>query len=611
MRSKPNTAKVTLGDCLSVFSRKDQNRILAVILLQIILGALDLLGVLIIGVIGALTVTGIQSNPPGNRASQVLKLFGIENLTFQEQTSLLALAATLVLIGRTIVTVIFTRRILFFIARRSAVISGNLISRLLQQNNTQANSRTIQETIYAVTTGVNAVTLGVVGTTVTIIADASLLLVMTTGLFLVDPLVATSTLFLFATVGLILYRAMHNRAIRLGQRDSELNIHTNERLSEVLSSYREATVRSRRSYYANEIARIRFRLSDVLAEQSFMPLISKYVIEATIILGAVLVAALQFLMQDSGRAIATLAVFLAAGTRIAPAILRVQQGSVSIKSNLGTAKQTLKLISELPDLKVDSTIPEYNDEFTNLKEDIQISHLSFKYPDGSHNALSDVNIEIPAGSNCAIVGPSGAGKTTLVDLILGLVQPTHGIVVIAGMTPMDLIQKYPGAIGYVPQDVSIFNGTIRENVALGFPRDSATDARVQRALDFAELTAFVSSLPYGLDTEVGPRGSKLSGGQKQRLGIARAMFTSPKLLILDESTSALDAETELKVSNSIARIPYKLTVITIAHRLSTVKDADQVVYVDKGKVRAVGTFTQIRDLVPEFDVQANLMGIKK
>ena len=609
MPSKSNSTSLLLKRCISVFSKRDQKRIAAVVVIQIALGALDLLGVLLIGIIGALAVTGIQSSQPGDRVGTALELLHLQSFSFQQQTAILGLVATLVLIGRTIFSVLFTRKVLFFIGRRSAVISGNLVHRLLQQNSLKVNTKTIQETIYSITTGVVSVTLGVVGVSVSIIADVSLLLVMAIGLVLVDPVVAISTFILFTVVGIILYKLMHGRAIKFGKQDAELNIRSNEKISEVLTSYREATVRNRRNYYAQEISQARFDLSNVLAELSFMPTISKYVIEATMVLGAVTISAIQFALQDSKHAVATLAVFLAAGTRIAPAILRVQQGSISIKSSMGSARPTLEIIDSMPDLDKSIPITLYSDSHVNFNATVSIEKLTFTYPNSPKPALYNVELFIPKGSTCAIVGPSGSGKTTLVDLILGMFDPDTGNVNVSGLQPLDSIEKFPGAIGYVPQDVSVIQGTIRENVALGFPIEDASNFRVGRALEIAQLSEFVNQLPYGLDTEVGPRGSKLSGGQRQRLGIARAMFTQPRLLILDESTSALDAQTELLVTDAVNSIPYDISIIIIAHRLSTVRFADQVIYLDSGKMISKGTFEEVRAQVPNFDSQAKLMGL--
>jgi len=432
---------------------------------------------------------------------------------------------------------------------------------------------------------------------------------MAAGLFVVDPVIAACTFILFSFVGFILYKLMHGNAIKFGKQDAQLNILSNEKISEVLTSYREATVRNRRNYYADEISKARLELSDVLAELSFMPTISKYVIEGTMILGAVSISALQFTLQDSKHAIATLAVFLGAGTRIAPAILRVQQGAISIKSSMGSARPTFELIDSLSSLDVISPVTLFRNSHDDFRGVVELQNVNFTYPGKLNPALSAVDIQIQQGETCAIVGPSGSGKTTLVDLILGMFEPNSGEIKVSGMAPSTSIKTHPGAIGYVPQDVVVIAGSIRENVALGFPSSDASDERVYQALETAQLTQFVKNLPEGLDTQVGPRGSQLSGGQRQRLGIARAMFTQPRLLILDESTSALDAQTELLVNDAINSIAYEITVIVIAHRLSTVRLADQVVYLESGKMVAKGNFESVRSNVPDFDSQAKLMGL--
>lgn len=599
----------TLRRCLDVFSTQDRRKIAAVVLLQISLGALDLLGVMLIGVIGALAVTGIQSSTPGNRVGEVLLYLHLNEFSVQKQTTILGLFATTVLLGRTLLSVLFTRKVLFFIGRRSAVISSNLINRLLQQDVLQINRKTVQETIYASTSGVVSVTLGVVGTAVSVIADASLLIVMAMGLVFVDPIIAFCSFLLFTGVGFGLYQLMHRRATKFGQLDAELNIRSNEKISEVLTSYREATVRNRRMYYAAEIGNARYELSNVLAELNFMPSISKYVIEGTMVIGAVSIAAIQFALQDSKHAVATLAVFLAAGTRIAPAILRVQQGSITIKSGIGSAGPTLDLIDSLANFPIKKQLSEESYLQKPFSPKLKFVNVSFRYPGSSKFALQDFSMEIPEGSFVAIVGPSGSGKTTFVDLLLGMFEPTKGSIYISDLEPKQCINECPGSIGYVPQDVAIIDGTIRENISMGFPIALATDEKVREALKTASLLGFVESLPEGLDSQVGPRGSKLSGGQRQRLGIARAMYTSPKLLVLDESTSALDVHTELEVTKAISEIPYSVTKVVVAHRLSTVREADLVYYMEDGSIKAAGTFEEVRAQIPNFDSQAKLLGM--
>jgi ABC-type multidrug transport system fused ATPase/permease subunit len=599
-----------MGRSVSVLSRRDQKKIFAVIVLQISMGALDLLGVAIIGILGALAVSGVQSKQPGNRVSAVLKLIGLDSYSFQNQAAILGLAAAVILIGRTLFSIFFTRRTLYFLSRRGAVISSTLISRLLSQSLITIQSQTTQQTLYSVTQGVTVITLGVLGATVNLIADCSILIVMAAGLFAVDPSIAISTFVVFSAIGFLLYRLMHQRARRLGIQESELAILSSEKIVEVLSSYREAVVRNRREYYAREIGKLRLELADTLAEVSFLPSISKYVIETTVVLGALLISAVQFYLQDAGHAVATLAVFLAAGTRIAPAVLRVQQSSISIRGSLGAASPTLDLIELLGTDNLESPVIDVVDTaHVGFDSSVTLESVEFSYPGKAAPAVKNASFSIQPGQSVAFVGSSGAGKTTIVDILLGVLTPNSGNVKISNVAPLVAVMKWPGAISYVPQDVTISNGTIRENVSLGFSPEFVSDEMVWAALDIAQLSDFVKNLPEKIDTKVGERGTKISGGQRQRLGIARAMFTKPKLLVLDEATSSLDGQTESDISDAINILKGDVTVVMIAHRLSTVRHADLVVYLDQGKILAQGTFEEVRAQVPDFDKQAQLMGL--
>ena len=599
-----------IGRSISILSRADKQKIAAVVFLQICMGWLDLLGVLAIGLLGALSVTGLQSQNPGDRVSQVLRILHIADETFQTQASILGALALILLVGRTILSIFFTRRILFFLSRRGAKISANLISRLLAQPLLTVQLRTTQETLYAVTGGVVTITIGILATAVVFVSDAALLIIMALGLFVVDPITALGTFLIFALIGSALYRSMHVKAKTLGVETSVLNIKSNEKIVEVFSSYRESVVRNRRDYYAREIGKVRLALANANAEMSFMPYVSKYVIETSVVLGALLISATQFFLQDSMHAVATLGIFLAAGTRIAPAVLRLQQGLITIRGALGQAAPTLDLI----DMLGDASMIENVDDSLNIIHDgfipeIQVSNASLTYPNKSIAAISNITLNIPSGASVAFVGPSGAGKTTMIDVLLGVLNPDEGSVLISGLPPLLAVAKWPGAVSYVPQDVVIAAGTIRENVAMGYPPEVATDELVMDALKVAHLDKFVAELPHGIDTQVGERGTKMSGGQRQRLGIARAMFTQPHLLVLDEATSSLDGETEASITDAIHALRGSTTVVVIAHRLSTVRDANIVVYLSGGKIMAKGTFDEVRKVLPDFDRQAKLMGL--
>jgi len=318
----------------------------------------------------------------------------------------------------------------------------------------------------------------------------------------------------------------------------------------------------------------------------------------------------QFKSQDATRAIGTLSVFLAAGTRIAPAVLRIQQAALTFKSASGSLKPTLDLIDSLENVNpIKDEDVEFDDIHLGFKPKASLKNITFYYPGTIQPALDNISLEVFEGETIAIVGSSGAGKTTLVDLILGILSPTSGSVEVSDTNPLDAISKWPGAISYVPQEVFMANGSFLDNVVMGFDSKYANVENVKHALQLAHLDSHVENQPANLYTLIGERGTSLSGGQRQRLGIARALYTKPKLLVLDEATSALDGQTEADISNSIQELRGEVTLLVIAHRLSTIKSADRIYYLEKGRLLAIGSFDEVREQIPNFDQQAKLMGL--
>jgi ABC-type multidrug transport system fused ATPase/permease subunit len=596
----------SLKRAFRVLTPTDQRKILLVTIFQIMLGALDLFGVLAIGLLGSLSVYGLQARPPSEQIVTILKVLQIEGEAFETQVIVLGAASVIFLVGRTVLSIFFTRKTLFFLSRRGARISSELVSKLLAKSILVVHSRTTQESVYALTSGVERIVLQVLASAVVWVADFTLLLVMAAGLFFVNPVTATITFLVFSAVTLFLYRFMHVRAEELGVQNSKLNIRSNEKTVEVLESYRESVVRHRRHYYSSEIGRLRYELAGTSAEIGFLPYVSKYVIESAVVVGAVVLGGLQFYLYEAVEAATTLVVFLAAGSRIAPAFLRLQQGAINIKSGLGLSEPTLELIQELGSSAViENDKVDFSVSHEGFRPEVLLRDITFSYPSNDGSAISNFSLKIPIGSSIALVGPSGAGKTTLIDILLGVLPPNSGSILISNHSPLAAIAKWPGAIAYVPQDATVISGTIRENITLGYPRDQISEELITEAIGFAQLTDFVSQLPNGLDTKVGERGSMISGGERQRIGIARAMLTRPKLLVLDEATSSLDGATEAGLTDSIQTLRGSTTVVIIAHRLSTIRNVDQVVYLKKGRVVAAGTFQEVRKAVPEFRDQTS------
>jgi ABC-type multidrug transport system fused ATPase/permease subunit len=595
---------------LLLLDKKDRFKLFLVLIINMFLAFLDLLGVALIGVASAVLIRGLQGLAAGDQVTRFLELLNLDGLPLQVLLILLGGSAIFFFILKTILSVYFLRKTFRYMSTRNAQISSSLVSKMLNRPVEKIYSKSIQHQIYNVTGGVETLVGGVITSLVVIAADLVLLLVMIVGLMAVDPITSVGTFIVFTGIGFLLYFLLHKRVANLTTKSAYQNIYFNQKISEGINSFRDLFIKGGREFYVNEIRKTKMQLAGYEAELKFIPNISKYTIEISVILGIALISGIQFYLFDSNRAIAVISVFLAASTRIAPAIIRLQQNVIAVKSSLSAAKPTFDLIDELIGIeeleRVETVISTNHADFSPR---VKLSNLKFTYSDAVENTIQDISLEISEGKFIAFVGPSGGGKSTLIDLILGLLTPSSGSISISDLTPVDAIKKWPGSIGYVPQDVFIENSTVKENICLGFNPESVSDDLVWKALQLADLSDFVKGLEGQLSYRISDAGKNLSGGQRQRLGIARALLTKPKIVIFDEATSALDAETENRVSESILKLTGECTVIFIAHRLSVVRSADMIYYIDKGKIVSQGTFEELRKLNADFNNQANFMGI--
>jgi len=601
---------IEIKKVLMLLEKKDRFKLFLVLVVNTLLAFLDLLGVALIGITSAILIRSLQGLAAGDQVTRFLELLNLDGLSQRSLLILLGGGAIFFFILKTILSVYFLRKTLRYMSMRNAQISSSLVSKLLNQPVEKIFSNPIQHQIYTVTGGVEYLVTGAVTSLVVIVSDLVLLFVILIGLMLVDPITSVGTFFVFTGISFLLYFLLHKRVVRLITKSTYQSIYFNQKISEGINSFRDLFIKGGREFYVNEIRKTKMQLAGYDAEMKFIPNISKYTIEISVILGIAVIAGIQFYLFDSNRAIAVISVFLAASTRIAPAILRIQQNVISMKSSLSAAQPTFELIDRLNGIKeletIETTITtDHSDFFPKVK----LKGLKFAYTDAIDFTIQDISLDIDSGSFVALVGPSGGGKSTLIDLILGLLAPASGSITISGLTPVDAIKKWPGSIGYVPQDVFIENSTVKENICLGFNPESVPDDLVWQALQLADLSEFIEGLDGQLSYKISDAGKNLSGGQRQRLGIARALLTKPKIVIFDEATSALDAETENRVSESIMKLTGDCTVIFIAHRLSVVRSADIIYYIDKGKIVSQGTFEELRKLNTDFNNQANFMGI--
>ena len=594
-----------LQSVLALFTKAEKLRLLTVSFIQFCLAIFDLIGVALIGVVGALSVYGIQSKSPGIRISKFLEMFGLNNQSFQKQVAILSALAALFFICKTVISAFLLRKTLKYTSNRGALLSKKLFKNLILNDINSSHKYTHQQLVYNATNSIDQLSVGVLTSTVTLVSDLGLLISMFLGLLYFDAGISISALVIFVGIFLFSNRILNSSAIKVGKEGYEYAVKANDFLVEFFKTFRETKVRNHEKVYLEGFFDLRQKSARITSARLFFPYVPKFIIEIALVVGGILITGLQLYLTDVTHAVGVLSVFLAASTRIAPAVMRIQQNYTNLKTGLVNTKVAVEFLNlperDFIERKTDKTIDLF-------KPKIEIKDLEFKHANSDFSLVVD-SLLIAPKTQVAIVGPSGSGKTTLIDLILGIYIPSNGKVLLSGKPPVETFVNWPMSVSYVPQEVAIVNGSIKHNVLLGLSESEYSDEEIWQVLEQVELSSFVRSLPNKLDSQVGESGARISGGQRQRLGIARALVTSPEILILDEATSALDSETEFAITNSLNRIRNKTTLVIIAHRLSTVINSDLIVYMNNGRVVKQGKFQELVDSVPDFAKQAQLMGL--
>lgn len=572
-------------------------------------GFLDVAGIVLIGLLAGLAANNLDPSKP-------LVILGIP-LPAVSQESLISLVVVVlaVFVFKAVVAIIFGKAITVFVARvesqMAATIAGYLFSGSL--SNLQRFSK--GEVVWAVMGSTGFAFGGLLGSLSTFLSEGLLLILVVATFFLVDPMATLFVILYFTIIIGILQIAISRALKKSGIGAAEGNMDSVVVVDDTVGAYREITIFNRQSFFVEKFYAVRFRLAASMGMMNFLAGMPRYVVETALMLGVVMFVGVQFVTGQLASGLVIVGVFLTGGVRIMASLLPLQNSAANAKTQSEQSLLAHQLLQEIEETSGKSDDAELTPPSTSRRPSartrsglsVAVKEVDFRYPGSTTLALKKISLNIEAGQHVAFIGPSGAGKTTLVDLILGLLEPTAGTVQIGSQV---LSRRKPlpeNLVAYVPQSPGMVSGTIAENVALGTPADEIDVERVAEALRSAHLSEFVNSLPEGIFTLVGSQGNSLSGGQIQRLGLARALYVKPKLIILDEATSALDASSEAFISQSLKELGKDVTVIVIAHRLSTVQHSDVVFVVDGGEIVASGSFSHLRKTVPMVAEYVRLM----
>jgi len=396
--------------------------------------------------------------------------------------------------------------------------------------------------------------------------------------------------------------ATRRLARRIGRRLEEVGEQSLRHLQQGIGGVKELKVLGREHAFEGAIGDDQRVLARLRWVQTTFAALPRLGVETVFVCGALLVIALVTLRGAGGTAtVSLLGLYAYAGFRVIPSVNRILWQLSLIRLGGAAVERVWRDFVVVRDVPPEAPAPPLP-----FRARLALEHVSYAYEETARPALDDVSLTLARGESLGVVGPTGCGKTTLVDLVVGLLEPSAGRVTVDGVDLRGRLAGWHGQIGYIPQAIFLVDDSLRRNVALGVLDHDIDEAKVRRAVRLAQLESFVAELPHGLDTVVGERGVRLSGGERQRVGIARALYHDPPLLVLDEATSQLDGKTEAELTRAIEALRGERTLLVVAHRLATVRRCDRLVLLREGRVAATGTFDEL--LAGDADFRAMAAG---
>lgn len=567
----------------------------------------DLAGILAIGFLATSMALFLTEGSDPDRKIQVGSI-SFPAITAQS-LPIIASLIMLLFITKAVVSIALSHQLAHFLAkieaRAARVIAKNAFGRGLERS--RLNSR--EEILFSVQAGSPSAFNGLLNSLGTLVAEGSLFLLVIVAFTVVNPLLALISIGYFGLIGLVIQLFIGKLMQRTGSEIAKTTVQANAGLSDLGDVLREVVILGREDFFYDRIYQSRMKASGTAAKQFVLGGMPRYIVETALIIAIAALLFFQSLSGDFASSAATLGIFLTGGLRLTASLLPLQSALLVMKKSGPPAITALDLLEDFGNnIAVKSLNPATGLEQPPVSVDVE--RLAFTFNKTQSPILSDISLIISPGSQAAIIGSSGSGKSTLADLILGLLEPTSGLVLVNDMNPRDLIKSQPGLLAYVPQRPGMIFGTIAQNIALGLEVDEINEYKLNKSISDANLRGYIDSLPNGVHTDIGKRKDELSGGQLQRIGLARALYTEPKLLIMDEATSALDAESENEINKALDRMRKKVTVILIAHRLNTIQRSDVVFFLEGGRIEASGTFTELLKSNETVRNLAKLMNVK-
>lgn len=524
----------------------------------------------------------------------------VDSLLGQPSSQMLVGFLALLIVGTFVVkdicALLFRRWQLSFMAEHQVEISTKLLEGYLTGPYAWHLTKNTSDKLWTIQGSVGAGYIGGISSALAIVTEVLTVTFIFASLLFISPAVTAAALVYFGVAALIVQRLIRPRILRASQQLLEASQQMSKASLQSLTAVKEIKLRHAHGPFVDTFADASRTGAKAGVSAALLNDIPKYFLEIVFFIGVGLLAVVATAGSSSAEGVTLLGIFVAAGTRILPSSVRL----INAVAGVRFARSPLEHLVQEHRWQEDSRREQTDDVRTDVVPagDIRVRDLTFAYADRPDElVLRGVDLDIAVGQSVAIVGGSGAGKSTFIDLLLGLHRPHGGSITAGGTEIFDNLPGWQRHVAVVPQDVTLLDETLAANIAFD---EVVDEARLAEAVDRAQLGDLVRSLPDGLAATVGERGARLSGGQRQRIGIARALYRRPRLLVLDEATSALDNETERRLTDTIESLKGSMTMVIVAHRLSTVRHCDKLVFMAGGAVDAVGTFEEVADLNADF-----------
>jgi ABC-type multidrug transport system fused ATPase/permease subunit len=597
--------KSDIRRALGLLTKYERRKVIYFSTLQVLTSFLDLFGILLAGLIAGIALERDNSGPLTQNISKILSRFYFNPLSWTSLLGFLILVALTLLATKSITNIILSRSLYTSLADSLSRIAKETFQKVLLSKYLYVKQLKTQEVGYALTDGLTFLVIGIVGSFLTGLVEMSMLILILLGLIWLNPIMAFGATVFFFLLAFFISFFVGRRVKNYGSDYTKCTNESRSTIIDALYLYREINLSGAGDFFSERFSQSRSISAFSYSRLYWLQQVPKYIMELGIILGAALLAALSWFSSNSTVGVTSLAVFLMASTRLVPSILRLQGVYLSLREFSGKSEIIFSLLSEISGPNKNIAHNEnLNSNPIDVPPTICLSGIEFSF--NQESIVRDINLTIASGSEVTFMGPSGSGKSTICELILGLLTPSKGAVTYDGLSISDWRNQGGASIAYLPQDPHYFGGTIRENITLSSSQDEDSDEGVWKALESAQISDYVKSLALGLETAVSDRGLQLSGGQRQRIGIARALYHQPKVLVIDEGTSALDHETDYALVQMFSLLKGKSTVIRVTHRITASAPDQLVAYIENGSIREFGTIAQIRQKLPIFEESNSL-----